>query len=132
MSLPKAHLPGKGASCPSHGGGGSPFEPGQVRGTHASTGGVGVPTPSAVLFGPHSHINGATIEDEVFVATGASLFSPDRHDELWEQQRTLEFPEVVYGVPRETTMREIMTRQTRFYGAHQDDRILEDRPDDDA
>ncbi|MBC9713559.1 gamma carbonic anhydrase family protein [Streptomyces sp. TRM66268-LWL] len=28
----------------------------------------------AVLIGPHAHINGATIEDEVFVATGASVF----------------------------------------------------------
>src|SRR3954468_23912485 len=27
----------------------------------------------AVLVGPHAHVNGATIEDEVFVATGASL-----------------------------------------------------------
>lgn len=123
----------------------------------------------AVLIGPHSHVNGATVEDEVFVATGASLFpgsvagagaelrinsvlhvnsrlepgavlpigwiaagnpatlfSPDRHEELWELQRTLDFPGTVYGVPRETTMREIMSRQTRFYGAHKDDRTLED------
>jgi len=28
----------------------------------------------AVLIGPHAHVNGATIEDEVFIATGASLF----------------------------------------------------------
>jgi carbonic anhydrase/acetyltransferase-like protein (isoleucine patch superfamily) len=28
----------------------------------------------AVLVGPHAHVNGATIEDEVFVATGVSLF----------------------------------------------------------
>ena len=28
----------------------------------------------AVLVGPHAHVNGATIEDEVFVATGAALF----------------------------------------------------------
>jgi carbonic anhydrase/acetyltransferase-like protein (isoleucine patch superfamily) len=28
----------------------------------------------AVLIGPHAHLNGATVEDEVFVATGASLF----------------------------------------------------------
>ena len=27
-----------------------------------------------VLVGPHAHINGAILEDEVFVATGASLF----------------------------------------------------------
>src|SRR3954471_5190065 len=28
----------------------------------------------AVLIGPHAHINGATVEDEVFVATGVSMF----------------------------------------------------------
>lgn len=28
----------------------------------------------AVLIGPHSHVNGATVADEVFVATGAALF----------------------------------------------------------
>ena len=28
----------------------------------------------AVLIGPHAHVNGARIEDEVFVATGVSLF----------------------------------------------------------
>jgi carbonic anhydrase/acetyltransferase-like protein (isoleucine patch superfamily) len=28
----------------------------------------------AVLIGPHAHINGATIEDEVFAATGVSMF----------------------------------------------------------
>jgi gamma-carbonic anhydrase len=29
---------------------------------------------NAVLIGPHAHVNGATIEDEVVIATGASLF----------------------------------------------------------
>ena len=28
----------------------------------------------AVLVGPHTHLNGTVVEDEVFVATGASLF----------------------------------------------------------
>jgi carbonic anhydrase/acetyltransferase-like protein (isoleucine patch superfamily) len=28
----------------------------------------------AVLIGPHAHINGATVEDEVFAATGVSMF----------------------------------------------------------
>lgn len=121
----------------------------------------------AVLIGPHAHVNGATIEDEVFIATGASLFpgsvagegaelrissvlhvnsrlepgavlpigwiaagdpaqlvSPDRHEELWELQRDLDFPGTVYGVPRGTPMREIMTRQSDYYGAHQQDRLL--------
>jgi carbonic anhydrase/acetyltransferase-like protein (isoleucine patch superfamily) len=113
----------------------------------------------AVLVGPHSHLNGTTIEDEVFVATGVSmfpgsragsgselrinsvlhvnsvlppgsvvpigwiaagnpaeLFSPDRHDELWAVQESLDFPGTVYGVPRGTSMREIMRRQSVAYG----------------
>jgi carbonic anhydrase/acetyltransferase-like protein (isoleucine patch superfamily) len=28
----------------------------------------------AVLVGPHAHVNGATVQEEVFIATGASLF----------------------------------------------------------
>ncbi|WNO70802.1 MULTISPECIES: gamma carbonic anhydrase family protein [unclassified Streptomyces] len=123
----------------------------------------------AVLIGPHAHINGAVVEDEVFVATGVSmfpgsvagagselrinsvlqvnsrllpatvlpigwiavgdpaeLFSPDRHDELWEVQRGLDFPGTVYGLPRGTSMREVMARQSRFYGAHMDDRRVDD------
>ena len=122
-----------------------------------------------MLIGPHAHVNGATIEDEVFVATGAALFPgatagagaelrihsvlhvnsrlpagavlpigwiavgdparmfpPDRHDEIWEIQRGLDFPGTVYGVPRGTPMREIMARQVEFFGAHRDDRIVED------
>jgi gamma-carbonic anhydrase len=122
----------------------------------------------AVLVGPHAHVNGATIEDEVFVATGASLFpgsvagtgselrinsvlhvnsrleagtvvpigwiaagdpaqlfSPDRHDELWEVQRDLDFPGTVYGVARGTPMRTIMARQVEFYGAHRADRVVD-------
>jgi len=107
-----------------------------------------------VLVGPHAHLNGTTVEDEVFVATGVSmfpgsraghrselrinsvlhvnsslppetvlpigwiaagdpaqLFSPDRHDELWAVQEPLDFPGTVYGVPRGTSMRDIMRRQ---------------------
>lgn len=122
----------------------------------------------AVLVGPHAHVNGARIEDEVFVATGASLFpgsvagagselrinsvlhvnsrleagtvvpigwiavgdpaelfSPDRHEELWEVQRDLDFPGTVYGVPRGTPMRTIMARQVEFYGAHRADRVVD-------
>lgn len=32
----------------------------------------------SVLIGPHTHVNGAVVEDEVFVATGASLFPGSR------------------------------------------------------
>ena len=126
---------------------------------------------NAVLVGPHAHINGAIVEDEVFVATGASLFpgaiagagselrinsvlqvnsvlppgtvvpigwiaagapqaqlfAPGEHDELWEVQKELDFPGTVYGVPRGTSMRDIMARQTDFYSAHLSDRIIDDR-----
>lgn len=113
----------------------------------------------AVLVGPHTHLNGTVVEDEVFIATGVSmfpgsragqgcelrinsvlhvnselppgtvvpigwiaagrpaqLFSPDRHDELWAAQKPLDFPGTVYGVPRDTSMREIMRRQSERYG----------------
>jgi carbonic anhydrase/acetyltransferase-like protein (isoleucine patch superfamily) len=131
------------------------------RGRHPATLG------DAVLIGPHAHVNGATIEDEVFVATGASLFPgsvvgtrselrinsvlhvnsrlpagtvvpigwiaagdpaelfpPDQHDALWAVQRDLDFPGTVYGVPRGTSMRTIMARQTEFYGEHRADRVI--------
>ena len=112
----------------------------------------------AVLVGPHAHLNGTVVDDEVFVATGVSmfpgsragagcelrinsvlhvntqlepgtvlpigwiaagrpavLFSPDRHDDLWAVQEPLDFPGTVYGVPRGTSMREIMRRQCAAY-----------------
>ncbi|MEU0214236.1 hypothetical protein ABZ281_03630 [Streptomyces sp. NPDC006265] len=34
-------------------------------------------------------------------------------------------PGTVYGIPRGTSMREVMARQTRFYGAHHDDVTLD-------
>jgi carbonic anhydrase/acetyltransferase-like protein (isoleucine patch superfamily) len=123
---------------------------------------------NAVLIGPHAHVNGATIEDEVFIATGAALFpgsvagtkselrinsvlhvnsrlapetiipigwiaagnpaqlfAPDQHDQLWQVQSELDFPGTVYGVPRGTSMRTIMSRQVEFYGAHDDDQIID-------
>jgi carbonic anhydrase/acetyltransferase-like protein (isoleucine patch superfamily) len=113
----------------------------------------------AVLVGPHSHLNGTSVEDEVFVATGVSmfpgsragagselrvnsvlhvrsvlpagtvlpigwvaagdpaqLFSPDRHEELWAVQEPLDFPGTVYGVPRGTSMREVMRQQCEAFG----------------
>jgi carbonic anhydrase/acetyltransferase-like protein (isoleucine patch superfamily) len=119
----------------------------------------------AVLVGPHAHLNGATLEDEVFAATGVSIFAgavagarselqvnsvlhvnsrltpdtdlpigwiavgdpaqlfpPDRHDEIWAIQEGLDFPRSMYGVPRGTSMREIMRRQSAAYGPADDSR----------
>lgn len=122
---------------------------------------------AAVLVGPHAHVNGSTVEDEVFVATGAALFPgsrigagaevrihgvvqvntvlppgalvpigwvavgdparilpPDRHDDIWAVQRALDFPGTVYGATRSASQREVMRRQSEFYGAHRDDEVL--------
>lgn len=127
---------------------------------------------AAVLVGPHAHVNGSTVEDEVFVATGAALFPgsrigagaevrihgvvqvntvlppgalvpigwiavgdparilpPDRHDDIWAVQRELDFPGTVYGAARSTSQRDLMRRQSEFYGAHRDDEVL---PEDDG
>ena len=46
----------------------------------------------------------------------AELFSPDRHDDLWAAQEPLDFPGTVYGVPRGTSMVEIMRRQSLAFG----------------
>jgi len=105
------------------------------------------------LIGPSAHVTGATLEDEVFVATGAAIFHgaalgrgsevrvhatvhlrtrlapgatvpigwvavgdparilpPDRHDEIWEVQKPLNFPEWVYGFDRSTP--DLMRRVT--------------------
>lgn len=123
---------------------------------------------SHVMVGPHAHVNGATIGDRAFIATGASLFpgsavgedaevringvvqvnttlepgavvpigwvavgtparilSPDRHEEIWAIQQELDFPGTVYGLDRSTGMDELMRRQSAFYAAHDDDRIVD-------
>jgi gamma-carbonic anhydrase len=61
-----------------------------------------------------------------WIAAGdpARLFSPDRHDELWAVQEPLDFPGTVYGLPRDASARERMTRQSAWFGAHRDDRIV--------
>lgn len=33
---------------------------------------------SSVMVGPHAHVNGSTVDDEVFIATGAALFPGSR------------------------------------------------------
>lgn len=77
------------------------------------------------------HVNSRLEERTVvpigWIAVGdpAELFSPDRHEELWEVQRDLDFPGTVYGVPRGTPMRTVMARQVEFYGAHRADHVVD-------
>jgi len=123
------------------------------------------------LIGPHAHITGATIEEQVFIATGASVFHgahigkgsevringiihlktrlepgssvaigwvavgnparilpPDKHDEIWEIQKPLNFPLSVYGLERTTPdlMVEITRRLSQSLGAHQNDVTMDE------
>ncbi|MEU9476038.1 gamma carbonic anhydrase family protein [Streptomyces sp. NPDC048191] len=60
----------------------------------------------------------------IAVGDPAQLFAPEQHEELWAVQREMDFPGTVYRVPRGTSMREIMARQSEFYGSHRQDVIL--------
>ena len=44
----------------------------------------------------------------IAVGDPAQLFPPERHDEIWAIQRTLDFPGTMYGVQPGTSMRELM------------------------
>jgi carbonic anhydrase/acetyltransferase-like protein (isoleucine patch superfamily) len=108
-----------------------------IRGTK----GLPVKIGNHCLVGPNAHLAGCIIEDNVFIATGASIFhgstikkgaeiringvvhlktvfpenetlpigwvaignpmrmfSPDKHEEIWEIQQKLNFPNLVYGL----------------------------------
>jgi len=76
-------------------------------------------------------VNSAVAADAVvpisWVAVGnpAQLFSPDRHDEIWAVQKTLDFVGTVYGAATGISMGELMREQSDFYSAHRDDRALD-------
>lgn len=61
-----------------------------------------------------------------WIAAGdpAQLFSPDRHDELWEVQRELDFPGTVYGLGRDADATTRMRAQAAWFGAHREDRVI--------
>src|SRR4029453_6664911 len=60
----------------------------------------------------------------VAVGDPAQLFSPDRPEELGAVRRGLDFPATVCGVGGGPSMRTVMARQSEFYGAHRDDRVI--------
>jgi gamma-carbonic anhydrase len=75
------------------------------------------------------HVNSSVPDDGMvpigWVAVGEELFPPDRHEEIWEVQRELDFPGTVYGEERgDDLMARVMPRQAAWLGAHRDDRIV--------
>jgi gamma-carbonic anhydrase len=76
------------------------------------------------------HVNTVLADDAMvpigWVAVGdpARILAPGEHAEIWQIQAALDFPQTVYGVPRETPPRERMQRQSDWFAAHRDDRVL--------
>jgi len=107
-----------------------------------------------VMVGPHCHLSGCHIEDEVFIATGVSVFNgayvkslselrinsivhvgtymdegttlpigwiavgnpaqcfpPDKHEEIWRLQKTLNFPKNVFGISRPNNSTDSLIKQ---------------------
>ena len=59
----------------------------------------------------------------IAVGDPARILSPDKHDEIWEIQKPLNFPLMVYGFERDTPdlMIAITTRLSEALGAHAGD-----------
>lgn len=120
------------------------------------------------LIGPNTHIVGSTIEEDVFIATGASIFyesvigqgsevringivhiktflpqgstvpigwvavgnpvqilSPDKHEEIWMIQASLNFPKTAYGLERDNlTMEKIVNKIGSRLENHINDKII--------
>jgi len=60
----------------------------------------------------------------IAVGDPAQIFPPGRHDEIWAVQEPLDFPGTVYGVDRDSSATERMSRQAAWYGSHAADRQL--------
>jgi len=59
----------------------------------------------------------------VAVGDPAEVLPPDQHEQIWAIQRSLDFPGTVYGVGRDASPTELMTRQAAWFAAHRDDRV---------
>ena len=78
-----------------------------------------------------THLDAETTVPIGWIAVGnpARLFPPDRHTEIWEVQKPLDFPQTVFGVeradPGESEMCDITVRYTRLLRKHDGDRVVE-------
>ncbi|UCG26984.1 MAG: gamma carbonic anhydrase family protein [Bacteroidales bacterium] len=141
-----------------------------IRGTHNLPVSIG----KNCLIGPNSHIAGCTIEDNVFIATGVSvfhgalikkgaevrvngvvhlkttvpenriipinwiavgnpmkMFPPEKHSEIWEIQKSLNFPELVYGLKRtrdnSSLMPDVCKTMSERLSGHLNDTIIDEK-----
>ncbi|MGO4595807.1 nuclear transport factor 2 family protein [Leifsonia sp. 2TAF2] len=80
----------------------------------------------------NTHVPAGAVVPIGWVAVGspATMLPPEKHEEIWAIQRELDFTGTVYGVGRDVSMREIMRRQSAYYGAHSDDEVLDPPVDD--
>ncbi len=61
----------------------------------------------------------------IAVGNPAKLFSPDKHEEIWEIQKPLNFPLTVYGFDRsQASMKKIAQRLSGKLGSHIEDCII--------
>lgn len=77
------------------------------------------------------HVNSAVAPGETvpigWIAVGdpAQLFAPDKHEEIWAVQKTLNFPQTVYGLDRNSEgrvdMREVTRRSAEAHARHRAD-----------
>jgi hypothetical protein len=63
----------------------------------------------------------------VAVGDPARILPPDLHDEIWEVQKPLNFPQWVYGFDRNTPdlMRHVTRRLSEALGAHARDAVID-------
>jgi carbonic anhydrase/acetyltransferase-like protein (isoleucine patch superfamily) len=62
----------------------------------------------------------------VAVGDPATVLPPDRHEEIWAIQETLDFPGTAFGLPRDTPdlHAEATRRYAELFGRHRGDRVL--------
>jgi carbonic anhydrase/acetyltransferase-like protein (isoleucine patch superfamily) len=76
------------------------------------------------------HVNSTLADGKVvpigWIAVGhpAKILPPENHRGIWAIQKQLDFPGTVYGLDRSASARERMERQSAWFGAHRDDRVL--------
>jgi gamma-carbonic anhydrase len=76
------------------------------------------------------HVNSTLADGKVvpigWIAVGhpAKILPPENHRGIWAIQKQLDFPGTVYGLSRDAPARERMERQSAWFGAHRDDRVL--------